>query len=148
METVWLSVADFLRNRNDLVGSANAGCIYHQWIILNPLKISCICSISLSCPNVVKFYTGHVCINKMLCAKYQNHWITEKKVMCVRDFTRFEFKIERFSILQQQLDPCHLANVYTRGICLAARAHSREHSTIIQVPGNRNTGLIVITMTS
>ena len=50
--------------------------------------------------------------------------------MCVRDFTRFEFKIEGFSILQQQLDHCHLANVYTRGICLAARAHSGEHNII------------------
>ena len=73
------------------------------WVCCNkeyPLKISLKThknsfahNLLCSCPNIVKFCTGHGSITAMPCAKFQSDWAIEMGDMNEQDFTRFEFKM-------------------------------------------------------
>ena len=52
------------------------------------------------CPIVLKPCTEHDSATVVLCAKFQNDWITERNVMNKRDFTRFQ-SFERISCTER-----------------------------------------------
>ena len=71
----------------------NTGYPSETHLKLKSCENSFVHNIRLSCLNVLKFCKGHGSITAVLCAKFQNDWITHKWVMGEQNFTRFEFKM-------------------------------------------------------
>ena len=119
-------VNDWQLNRNGNIYSKLTSVIIYldQWVQWYPVTF-CIISycfetqlkelswnlfvhnINLSCPIILKFCTKHGSGTAMLCAKFRNDWATEKYLMGIQDFTRFELRwvSELYSTLQQHSAP-------------------------------------------
>ena len=91
-------------------------------------KMSLIHNICYSCLIVLKFCTEHGSITAVLCAKFQNHWTTDKNAMDRWHFMRFDLKRSLRQMLTTAMAPGSggglLVQLITCYICCCQR-HNR-----------------------